>query len=46
MELFLRNRGNVLSKEQITDHIWGYDSAHDWDWWYKQTAYHIPHLLD
>ena len=26
--------------------IWGYDCAHDWDWWYKQTAYHIPHLLD
>ena len=26
--------------------IWGYDSAHDWEWWYRQTAYHIPHLLD
>ncbi len=26
MELFLQNRGNVLSKEQITEHIWGYDS--------------------
>ena len=26
--------------------IWGHDCAHDWDWWYKQTAYHIPHLLD
>ena len=26
--------------------VWGYDSRHDWDWWYKQTAYHIPHLLD
>ena len=26
--------------------ICGYDSAHDWDWWYAQTAYHLPHLLD
>ena len=26
--------------------IWGYDVYHDWDWWFKQTAYHIPHLLD
>lgn len=26
--------------------VWGHDVAHDWDWWYKQTAYHIPHLLD
>lgn len=26
--------------------VWGYDCKHDWDWWYKQTAYHIPHLLD
>ncbi|MBQ9326307.1 MAG: esterase family protein [Clostridia bacterium] len=25
--------------------LWGYDSAHDWDWWYRQVAYHIPHLL-
>lgn len=26
--------------------IWGQDCAHDWDWWYKQVAYHVPHLLD
>ena len=26
--------------------VWGYDCRHDWDWWYKQAAYHIPHLLD
>lgn len=25
--------------------VWGYDVAHDWDWWYKQVAYHVPHLL-
>ena len=26
--------------------LWGYDCAHDWDWWYRQCDYHIPHLLD
>ena len=26
--------------------VWGHDVCHDWDWWYKQAAYHIPHLLD
>ena len=26
--------------------VWGHDARHDWDWWYRQTAYHIPHLLD
>ena len=25
--------------------IWGNDSAHDWDWWFKQCQYHLPHLL-
>ena len=24
---------------------WGYDCAHDWDWWYKQVAYFVPKLL-
>ena len=27
------------------DH-WGNDVAHDWDWWYKQVPYFVPHLLD
>ncbi len=26
--------------------VWGHDSAHDWDWWYKQVVYHVPHLLE
>ena len=26
--------------------LWGYDVAHDWDWWYKQVVYFLPHLLD
>ena len=25
--------------------VWGHDCAHDWDWWYRQVAYHVPHLL-
>ena len=26
--------------------LWGYDCAHDWDWWYKQVPYFLPYLLD
>lgn len=26
--------------------FWGYDVAHDWDWWYKQTVYFLPYLLE
>lgn len=25
--------------------FWGSDVAHDWDWWYRQVAYFLPHLL-
>ncbi|MGN0778681.1 MAG: esterase family protein [Aristaeellaceae bacterium] len=25
--------------------IWGYDVKHDWDWWYKQVAVHVPNVL-
>lgn len=25
--------------------FWGYDCAHDWDWWYKQVPYFLPYLL-
>ncbi|HBA63236.1 MAG TPA: esterase [Lachnospiraceae bacterium] len=25
--------------------FWGWDCAHDWDWWYKQVAYFVPYLL-
>ena len=24
---------------------WGYDSSHDWPWWYKQVSYFVPYLL-
>ena len=42
-------RVDALCREkgiQVWVDIWGSDCAHDWDWWYKQAAYHIPHLLD
>ena len=26
--------------------FWGWDVSHDWGWWYKQTAYFMPYLLD
>ena len=26
--------------------LWGYDVAHDWDWWYKQVVYFLPYLLE
>lgn len=25
--------------------FWGYDCSHDWEWWYKQVDYFVPHLL-
>jgi DNA-binding response OmpR family regulator len=25
LELFMRNAGNVLSREQLLSHVWGYD---------------------
>ena len=25
---------------------WGYDVNHDWPWWFKQTNYFLPYLLD
>lgn len=25
---------------------WGYDCSHDWYWWFKQTEYFLPYLLD
>ncbi len=25
--------------------LWGHDVNHDWNWWYKQTAYYMPYIL-
>jgi esterase/lipase superfamily enzyme len=24
--------------------VWGHDSAHDWPWWRRQIAYHLPRM--
>ena len=43
---FLRLRDNRYVKGiGVWFDVWGHDVKHDWDWWYKQTAYHIPHVL-
>ena len=39
---------DILKNKGINTWVdyWGYDCAHDWDWWYKQVTYFVPHLLD
>ena len=34
----------LLADRQIPHEldVWGHDSAHDWPWWRKQIAYHLP----
>lgn len=39
---------NICAAKGITGvwvDTWGGDCAHDWDWWYKQVAYFLPHVL-
>ena len=35
---------NVLRDKGIRHEldIWGHDSAHDWPWWQRQLAHHLP----
>ena len=37
----------VLCEKGISAWVdyWGTDVNHDWDWWYKQVDYFLPHLL-
>lgn len=34
----------MLAEKQIPHQLdlWGFDSAHDWPWWRKQIAHHLP----
>jgi esterase/lipase superfamily enzyme len=25
--------------------VWGFDSAHDWPWWQRQLAHHLPRFV-
>ena len=42
-----RQLQSILQSKGISVWVdyWGYDCAHDWDWWYKQVTYFVPHLL-
>lgn len=39
-----REMAGLLATKQIPHEldVWGYDSAHDWPWWRKQIAHHLP----
>jgi len=42
-----RQLADILQSKHIHTWVdfWGYDVAHDWDWWYKQVPYFLPYLL-
>jgi len=39
-----RQMGGLLAGKGISHDldVWGHDSAHDWPWWQKQIAHHLP----
>ena len=39
-----QNEVNVLGIGDAP--YWGFDVAHDWDWWQKQLPYFLNHLAD
>lgn len=36
--------GRLLAEKQIPSEVdlWGFDVAHDWPWWRRQVAHHLP----
>ena len=38
---------DLLSRKGIHHEldVWGYDSAHDWPWWQRQLAHHLPRFV-
>lgn len=44
---YTRQLQNILESKGIHAWVdfWGFDCAHDWDWWYKQVVYFLPYLL-
>ena len=38
---------DVLSRKGIRHEldVWGHDSAHDWPWWHRQIAHHLPRFV-
>lgn len=43
-----RQMQSILQSKGIHTWVdfWGYDCAHNWDWWYKQVTYFVPYLLN
>ncbi len=43
-----RRFGDILARKNIGAFVdvWGYDVKHDWDWWFVQTAYFLPKLIE
>lgn len=43
-----RRFGDILARKSIgaSVDVWGTDVKHDWDWWFVQTAYFLPKLLE
>jgi esterase/lipase superfamily enzyme len=41
-----RRFANLLAEKEIPHEldVWGHDSAHDWPWWRKQIALHLPNM--
>jgi esterase/lipase superfamily enzyme len=39
-----RHMGGLLAEKGISHDldVWGHDCAHDWPWWQKQIAHHLP----
>lgn len=37
----------LLSEKEIPHQldVWGHDAAHDWPWWRRQLAYHLPRMV-
>lgn len=42
-----RTMANLLQEKAIWCELdeWGHDVAHDWPWWRKQVAHHLPRLV-
>ncbi|QIM20324.1 esterase [Phycicoccus sp. HDW14] len=42
-----REFADVLSRRGIRHEldVWGHDSAHDWPWWQRQLAHHLPRFV-
>lgn len=38
---------DLLSQREIRHEldVWGHDSAHDWPWWQRQLAHHLPRFV-